>query len=150
MELNKKTLRNLFLVAAACVILYWLLHETERVKFVLATAWGLIAPFVTGAVFAFVLNVPMRAIEKKLKFIRGEGSRRALSILLTLVAVILVLTGVVYLISPQVVATVETLVAEIPGFINRAAEWVQQFLARNPDLVEWLIENTAYETIEWW
>ena len=149
MEFNKKTLRNLFFVAAACVFLYWLLHETERVKLVLSTAWGLIAPFVTGAVFAFVLNVPMRAIEKKLKFIRRDGGRRALSILLTLIAVILVLTGVVYLIIPQVVATVETLIGEIPGFINRAADWVQQFVAGNPELMEWLVENTAFETIEW-
>lgn len=149
MELNKKTLRNLFLVAAACVVLYWLLHETERVKLVLSTAWNLVAPFVTGAVFAFVLNVPMRAIEKGLKGIRGDGLRRALAILLTLIAVVLVLTGVIYLIIPQVVATVETLVAEIPGFVNRAGAWVQHFLESNPELMEWLNENTTLESIEW-
>ena len=149
MELNKKTVRNLFLVAAACVVLYWLLHETERVKVVWATFWGLIAPFVTGAVFAFILNVPMRAIEKGLKFIRADGLRRALSILLTLIAVVLVLTGVVYLIIPQVVATVETLVAEIPEFINRVAVWVQHFMENNPELMQWLNENTAFESIEW-
>ncbi len=149
MELNKKTLRNLFLVAAACVVLYWLLHETERVKVVLGTAWNLIAPFVTGAVVAFILNVPMRAIEKWLKGIRADGLRRALAILLTLIAVVLVLTGVVYLVIPQVVATVETLVAAIPGFVNRAGTWVQQFLESNPELLEWLNENTAVETIEW-
>ena len=38
MHIEKKTLRNIFIGAAACVILYWLLHDTERVKTVLSGA----------------------------------------------------------------------------------------------------------------
>ena len=149
MELNKKTVRNLFLVAAACVFLYWLLHETDRVKLVLETLWGLVAPFVAGAAVAFVLNVPMRPIEKCLKKIRSDGLRRGLAILMTLLAVVLVVAGVIWLIVPQVVATVETLVAAIPAFVNRAAQWVMEFVDRNPELAQWLAENTSFETIDW-
>ena len=149
MELNKKTWRNVFLVAAGCIILYWLLHETDRVTSVWRTVVSLFSPFVAGAAFAFILNVPMRAIENLLGKIEKQGIRRALAMLLTLLAVLLVLAGVVVLVIPQVVATVETLVAEIPGFITRLAEWGRNWLDDNPELLAWLVENTEFDSINW-
>ena len=44
LELNKKTLRNLFLVVAGGIVLYWLLHETDRVKAVYSVVKGIFAP----------------------------------------------------------------------------------------------------------
>ncbi len=149
MELNKKTWRNVFLVAAGCIVLYWLLHETDRVSSVWGTVTGLFAPFVTGAVIAFILNVPMRAIERLLKKVKKDGLRRGLAVLLTLLAVLLVLAGVVYLVIPQVVTTVETLVSEIPGFITRVAEWGRDWLAERPELLAWLMENTEFDSVNW-
>lgn len=149
MEINKKTLRNVFLGAAGCIILYWLLHETERVSSVLGAVINLFAPFVAGAAVAFVLNVPMRAIENGLKKIEKEGLRRGLAILLTMIATLIVVTGVVYLIIPQVVSTIETLISEIPGFINRVAVRGRQWLTDRPELLEWLNENTDFAAIEW-
>ena len=149
MELNKKTLRNIFLVVAGCIGLYWLLHETERVVSVFEAVVGLFSPFIVGAAIAFILNVPMRAIEGGLGRIKKAGTRRGVAILLTFLAVLLVLTGVVYLIIPQVVATVETLVSEIPGFINRVAKWGRQWLQDHPELLAWLKENTDFESIAW-
>ena len=149
MELNKKTLRNIFLVVAGCIVLYWVLHETERVTATFKTIWSLFSPFAVGAAIAFILNVPMRAIERMLGGIKKAGPRRGLSILLTFLAVFLVLTGVVYLVIPQVIATVETLLAEIPGFVNRVIDWGKQWLAANPELRDWLYENTKFEDTDW-
>lgn len=149
MEVNKKTWRNVFLVAVGCIILYWLLHETDRVSSVWGTVASLFSPFVAGAAIAFILNVPMRAIERLLKKVEKDGLRRGLSILLTLLAVLLVLTGVVYLVIPQVVATVETLVSEIPGFITRVATWGRDWLQDHPELLAWLMENTEFDSINW-
>ena len=149
MELNKKTLRNIFLVVAGCIVLYWVLHETERVTATFKTIWSLFSPFAVGAAIAFILNVPMRAIERWLKPVKKDGLRRGLAILLTLLAVLLVLAGVVYLVIPQVIATVETLLAEIPGFVNRVIDWGKQWLAANPELRDWLYENTKFEDTDW-
>ena len=62
MHIDKKILRNLFFVAGGCVVLAWILLDTERVTGLLSGVWSLIAPFVAGAAIAFVFNVPMRAI----------------------------------------------------------------------------------------
>ena len=64
MELNKKTLLRIFFGVCGCIVLYWLLHETASVGNVINVILGIFSPFITGACMAFVLNVPMRAIEK--------------------------------------------------------------------------------------
>ena len=66
LEINKKTLRRIFLSVCGCILLYWLLHETDRVKSYLGVVSDIAARFVIGGVLAFILNVPMRAIESNL------------------------------------------------------------------------------------
>ncbi len=149
MELNKKTLRTIFLGVAGCIVLYWLLHETQRISMAVQAILHLISPFVVGAAIAFVLNVPLRAFENLLKGIEKPRLRRALAILLTLLAVLLVLTGVVYLVIPQVIKTVETLISAIPGFISRVSEEGKKWLDNNPEIMKWLQENTDFASTDW-
>lgn len=149
MELNKKTMRNIFLGVAGCIFLYWLLHETERLTAVLKTGWSILSPFIIGAAIAFILNVPMRAIERCLKAVKKPGLPRALAILLTLIAIVLVLIGVVYLLVPQLTQTVESLVATLPEFFRRVQTQVVEFLDEHPELMEWLAEYTDFETMDW-
>lgn len=149
MELNKKTLRTIFLGVAGCIVLYWLLHETQRVSIALKGLLTLISPFLVGAAIAFVLNVPLRFFEGLLKGISKPKPRRALSILLTLLSVLLVLTGVVYLVIPQVIETVETLILAIPEFITRVTEEGMAWLDKNPQILKWLQENTDFATTDW-
>ena len=149
MELNKKTLRRIFFGAAGLVVLYWLLHETERLTNLLYTGWSILAPFFVGAAVAFILNVPMRAIERRLSRIKKPKLRRALAILLTVVCVILVLIGVVYLLVPQLVDTMESLIATLPGFFQRLQTQFNDYLNDNPELLKWLTENTDFTTMNW-
>ena len=110
---------------------------------------GLISPFVLGAALAFILNVPMRAIEKLLGGVSKPGVRRALALLLTFVAIILVLALVVILLIPQIDATAKTFIAELPGFFRRVEVVISEFLAENPQILQWLTENTNFENFDW-
>ena len=149
MQLDKKLLRNIFFGVAGCILLYWLLHEPERWLSLISSIGQIASPFLAGAILAFVLNVPMRAIERGLKGITKPGLRRGLSILLTILAVVLVLTGVVYLLVPQIGQTVENLIATLPGFFQRTTEAAKKFLADNPEIWTWLQENTDFESVNW-
>ena len=148
MELNKKTLKSIFLGVAGCIVLYFVLHETDRIIGLLKTGIKILMPFLAGAVVAFILNVPMRAIEKWFKGVKKDGLRRALAIVLTLLFVILVLFGVFYLLIPQIISTVESLVATLPDFINRVYNQTMAFLNDNPEVMEWLSENTDFENLD--
>jgi predicted PurR-regulated permease PerM len=149
LELNKKNLKWIFLGVAGCIVLYWLLHETERLAQVVRFIWKILEPFAAGAAIAFILNVPMRPIERGLKGVRNDGLRRALAIFITFVAVLAVLAGVVYLLIPQIVDTVERLVASLPGFFQRIQNQVNGYLADNPEVMQWLSEHTDFANVDW-
>lgn len=149
MELNKKTIRNIFFGVIGCIVLYWILHETERVTTVFKIAYGVISPFVVGAALAFILNVPMRSIERRLSKISNTGLRRAIALVLTFIFILLVLYGVIYLLIPQVTETVETLVGKLPGFFNRVQETVTIYLSDHPELLEWLTAYTDFSSFDW-
>ena len=149
LNIHKKTLRNVFLVVAGCIVLHWLLNETDRVKSVLLFLRNLIAPFAVGAGFAFILNVPMRGIEMKLSWIKNSMGRRVVAVILTFLAIALVLFLVIWLLLPQLGNTVEALITKLPGFFNRVWEQTMVFLSDNPELMEWINSNTNLEQVNW-
>ena len=149
MELNKKTLRNIFLGVGGCIVLYWLLHDTERMQDTLKTIFGLISPFVVGAAIAFILNVPMRAIERRMLKIKNGGLRRGLAMVLTLIVILAVVAAVFCILIPQISQTIETLIPTIVNFFNNVQKKLWVFLDENPDIKEWLAENTNFSSINW-
>lgn len=149
MKLDKKTLVHVFLGVGICIVLYWLLHETERVKTVWRVISGVLSPFVVGAALAFILNVPMRAFEKLLKNVSRPGLRRVLALILTLAAIVLILALVFYLLIPQVTETVMNLVGKLPNFFSRVEKYIMSFLRENPQLMTWLNNNTNIQQWDW-
>lgn len=144
MLFDKKTLRNIFLVACGCIFLYWILHETERFNAVYGTLKGILSPFVLGAGFAFILNVPMRGIESKLGFVKNRDVRRGAAILLTVLLFLLVLALVFWLLIPQIMETARTFVDRLPGFFLSVQEKITEFLADNPELLNFINENIIH------
>ena len=149
LEVNKKTLRNLFLIVVGAIVLYWILNETERVKSVLVVAKSIFSPFVLGAALAFILNVPMRAFEGMLKKVKNEKWRRLIAIVLTFLAVLLVVTLVFVLLIPQLVKTIQSLVPSLVDFANEVQVFFFDFLDKYPQLMTWFIDNTDLENIDW-
>ena len=149
MQIDKRTIRKLFWVAVGSIIIYWLLHETERAKALWSATTGIFAPFVIGAALAFILNVPMRAIERQLQFIKNEGVRRALGLVLTFVSIALVLYGVIRLLIPQISETIAILIPRLTDFFLRLERQFYAFLEANPELLAWVSANTNLENLNW-
>ncbi len=149
MHIEKKTVRNLFFVAVGAIAFYWVLNETERFRTFWSTFTGIISPFVLGAAIAFIVNVPMRAIERHLTFIKKEGLRRTAAILLTLLAFILVIAGVILLLIPQITETIQSLLPKLAAFFQRVEAHIVAFLQDNPDLLKWVSDNTELKSLDW-
>lgn len=150
MDVNKKTLRRIFFGLCGLIILYWLLHETERVKSLFDTISSVMAPFIFGGVLAFILNVPMRAIETcLLKKMDNQALKRLIAVVLTFIAMLLVVAIVFWLLIPQIIETVNSLLPSLQNFFVDTEGFVMDFLSENPKLMEWLNENTDFENIKW-
>lgn len=148
MHIEKKTLRNVFIGVAFCILLYWVLHETERVRSVYEVIKGILSPFVFGASLAFILNVPMRAFEGLLKKVQNANLRRLLAVLITVVAVLLVLAVVFLLLIPQLIETIQSLIPKLYTFVGSVETAVKDFLAHNPQVMEWITANTDFEKLD--
>ena len=149
MQIDKKSVRKIFWVLSGCIVLYWLLHEPERAKLLWETFSGVVSPFVFGAGIAFILNVPMRAIERNLDFIKKDGLRRTAAIVLTLFSVVIVIYGVVQLLIPQIVDTIAILIPKVTDFFLEAEAFVITILEDNPQILTWLGSNAEFQGIDW-
>ena len=149
MQIDKKLLRRLCLLAAGCLVVAWILLDTEQASSAAKSLWNLISPFVAGAVIAFVFNVPMRAIERQLDGIHKQGLRRVLSIVLTIAALALVIMFVVEMLAPQIQVTVAALTERIPTFIEQTSAKLMQLMDDNPDMKAWIMEVADLESLEW-
>ncbi len=149
MEISKKTLKNIFIGVGACIVLYWLLIETERVKAVLRFIKNVVSPFLVGASFAFILNVPMRSIEGVLRKVSNAPLRRTIAVVLTMIIVLLVLALVFWLLVPQLIDTLQSLIPKLSTFFVDSEAKIQKYLNENPKLMQWVTDNTDFENWDW-
>lgn len=147
MQIDKKTLRNIFFGVAGCILLYWILHETERFRSVFAFLKGVLSPFILGAGIAFIINVPMRSIENRFVRIKRDGLRRTVALVITLLVVVLVIALVFVLLIPQVTETATIFAASLPPFFGKVQEGVVAFLNEHPQVLKWMGENTTLESL---
>lgn len=141
MNLNKENMKKIALLITFAIVLYWLINNVAVFVGILSQIISLIMPFLIGAALAFVLNAPLRAIEKKVCALsekKGFGfikkQSRAVSLLLTFVLVIAVIVMVFFLIIPELGRTALTFAATVqPAMDNLQNELLN--LAKNyPDL----------------
>lgn len=149
MQIEKRTLRNVFIGVISCIVLYWVLHETGRALAIYTAIKGVFAPFVIGACLAFVFNVPMRGFEALLKKVKKPTVRRLLAVLLTFLGILLVLSLVLWLLIPQLVETVESLLPKLYTFATDTESGFMDFLEKNPEIMQWVTDNTNFKELDW-
>ena len=140
MEWNKENLKGLLLVICGGVAFYCALQNLPAVAAACGWVLGILAPFLLGAAIAFILNVPMRAIERHLFPNRRRLTRlrRPLALVLTLVALTGVLTLAFCVIGPGIKDAVMSIATQVPDAFDRLYQrllGLEQYLPQIKDLV---------------
>ena len=140
MEWNKQTVKYLLLVVCGGAAFFVALQHLDVVARALGWLVGILAPFLLGAAIAFILNVPMRAIERHLfpNAKRGGGARRPLALVLTLVAVIGVLVLASCVIGPGVRDAVKSIASQAPAAFDRLYNWLLSLEQYLPQIETWV------------
>ena len=149
MRIDKGVIKKLFVLIACCILFGWLVLDTARATALFSAIWNLISPFVVGAGIAFVFNVPMRAIERQLADLHRPGFRRALSIVLTILCMVLIIMFVIEMLVPQIRLTVESLSQTIPVFIEGLAAKLMVMMQDHPEMRDWIQEALKLESLDW-
>lgn len=98
---------------------------------------NIVMPFVIGGCIAFVLNLPMNFIEKKLlKWWKkkGKSAKRGVSILLSIIFVLALITFLILMVVPQLGKTLSDLGTVMPAFFQSLYNDIQKLLDRYPEL----------------
>lgn len=138
---NMKKIRGLILFTALVCL------AVLKIDIVLAGIFfllGIIKPFLYGAAIAFVLNIPMKAVEEgllaRVKNPKFAKAKRPVSIFLSFASVVLVIVLVTVTVVPQVTKTMMELGNKIPAFLVDAQIWLEELFASQPQLLAVLEE----------
>lgn len=123
---NKKHVKTFILVIFAAILFYLGVQNISVVIKGASWLFGVISPFVLGAVIAFIVNVPMSRIEYHLFEKRGNRMKgqRAISFTVTLALVAALLVVIVYIVVPQLADTIKMIAVQLPGAFEASKEWV--------------------------
>ena len=135
---DKKTLKRLLLVVGFGVLLNWVLNHLDIAGGLLGTVWGLIFPFFLGFVIAFILSIPMRGIENKLFRGRGGKLRRPASLVLSILLVLAIAAFVIFMVVPELVKTIATLVSAMPGYVATLEKELEPYLSYIPQVQDFI------------
>lgn len=142
MEWNRQNAKYLLLVICGGVAFYCALQNLGAVFIALGWLLGVLWPFLLGGAIAFILNVPMRAIERCLfpGNRRMNRVRRPLALVLTLVAVVGALSLASAVIGPGIGEAAVSLTRQIPAAVERLQEQLLSLEEYLPLLEDWFAQ----------
>ena len=137
MELNKKTMVRIFCLAIGVILVYLALEHMNLVFSFIYWMLGIMTPFIISGVVIFLLNVPLKEIEKHLfrpkngkpvsKF--KENARRPIAIVLSMAIFI----------------TITTIAESIPTVVQNIQKWLNEISEQN-DMIKQIVESLS---IDW-
>jgi len=127
MEFNRKSIikYGVIVIIALFVLIY-----PVQIYNIFLNLLSIILPLILGGVLAYALNILVVRLEKhffpntKLKWL--QSSRRGIVILITLVIVILVMTGVFRLVLPQFISALTEFFKSIPALVTDISDFAQK------------------------
>lgn len=169
MQLDKENIKKIVGIVSFAILLNWGLKNTEFIGKLVGLAIGLVLPFLIGASLAFIINVPMRFLERKLfdepyakrKKIPQQKKniperppiwwrvKRPLSLILSLILVVGVIFLGMFLIVPEIADSFSTIAVSIKQFPEQVHRWSLQLMDYMPQIAVWLEQLDQNMDIDW-
>lgn len=123
-----------FLILAMAISFFFFLYRFDLLCDKISRLGSSLFPFVLGGVMAYMLRMPCNFFEALLKrHLPGKLRRQAgaFAILLSLLTAGFILYLLIGMVVPQMVSSISSIVALTPTAVSRASEWLQESLADN-------------------
>lgn len=144
MELNKKTMTRIFFLALSIILVFLGLEHMSVVLGFISWLFGVLTPFIIAGVVIFLLNVPLKAIEKHL-FRNKDGSpvskfeekaRRPLALIISISLFVLIIGVFLVIIIPEIVKSLSNIAMNIPSVVENLQKWIEEMCKDNDTLRE--------------
>lgn len=127
MELNKKNIKIIMLLIVFTVFIVFIFSNIPFIINAILNIIDLIFPFILGLCIAFILNVPLCLIEKKLLKIgkiKNKKVIRTISIVLSLLLVLSVIVFVLMMVIPDFIKAITSFTLTLPSSLENLNNWL--------------------------
>lgn len=152
---------SLFFSAAGAILFYYLLFHGSDLKSTILNTIAIFTPILLGITLAYLLNPLMNFFERNIvwniwnrikntnkEYPKEKKCVRAISVLLTMIAFGFILYGLIMLIVPQVIESIQNIIFRIPLYMDNLNKWFDDFLEKNPGFKD--LSDTYWIDIEQW
>ena len=135
-----------FCVIACAILFYMALNYIGLVGKALRSLVKILSPFIWGLVISYLLNPLVKTLEKKVfgpfsgrifaksRRTNGAGLARGLSVLFSEIFMLAIVTGLFFLIIPQLYSSIETIIVNSPVYIDKLTTWATKMLTDYPEV----------------
>lgn len=139
-----------FCVIAAALLFYFAVSKVSVIGNSFSRLVQILAPFIWGLVISYLLTPLMTSIEKHLFFPlskkiyknskknTGKGFARGMSVLLSEIVLVLILVALVYLILPQMLSSIQTLIQNSGTYMDNLSAWLDGLFKNYPLLDQYV------------
>jgi len=137
-----------FCVIAASILFYMLLNHLSWLRTMLGELGKILSPFVWGVVIAYLLYPLMKIYQRGLftpifKLIFKKSARaetvvpklsRGFAVLLSVISLLVIVTGMVWLVAPQLYNSLESIVVNSQNYVETVDTWIARLLTHYPEI----------------
>ena len=152
-----------FCVIACAILFYMALNYLDMVKQGITTLFRILSPFIWGLVIVYLLLPLVRFLQRKAfgpvceklfakKPGRGKSLARALAVVFAEIFMLAIITGLFFLIIPQLYSSIETIVVNSPTYIDSLTTWATKMLTNYPEISDYvtgLLGDVNTDIISW-
>lgn len=149
----------LVIVASSCFFIG--LYNFRTIAGAVGFVFYVIRPVVYGLIFAYLMNPIMNFIEKRVirKVLEKRGKKtktgrwiRVAGLSVTVLIVLLILAALIYMIVPQIIASVKKIIDSLPMYFDNLREWSDRLLEDHPDMAQSMDQafTTLYQYLQNW
>ena len=159
-----------FLVIAAAIVFFLGLSQIKEILDSVFSFLSILTPVLYGFVIAYILCPIATFIEKpclrrlfytiqdkkREKFEREHPGEepppktfpvrkvaRVMSVAITMILALLILTGIIWVLLPQLIDTITMLVNNMPTYVTQVSDWVSQTLRNYPEVEAYVLQFTG-------
>lgn len=136
----KKNWSKLLGLLLIVVLVYWGVNNLGLINTIISMVGSAFMPFIIGGALAFILNIPMTAIEKKLTKYTGGYKKwyRGISILASFLIVVFFFYFLIFLIIPDLQQTIISFIDVVPATVRTIIENGTVFIENNHRIVDYV------------
>lgn len=144
MNLDRKNMEKIIFLGVAFILVYLGLQNMNVVVNFLFWVLSMLTPFLIAIIMTFFLNVPLKAIEKRLfrpkngKPVKPvlEKIRRPVSLVLAILLLLLIIGAFLTIIIPEMGKSINQLIAALPGAVDNLNERIYSISKDNETIMD--------------